>query len=129
MKDPRESASESSDDAQLRELLAPLAQLQPSASGQLYNRAAIAEELQKAIAAERNRKIAWWRRRVSLPWPVAACLLAMALAGPAFSLRSEANKKPAARTAAEVYQNETYLCGIGRLKTESGYILRSQGND
>lgn len=141
MNEPEDSMSSPNDEA-LDEMLGALKRLEPPLEARLANREAVANELQNLLAARCNRSLPWRRRWVSFPAPIAASFLALAAWGalslvlgifvgpvplaPANSSPQRAAERPA---VPEHYQTETYLCGIGRVRTESGYLSRSNGHE
>ncbi len=134
------------EDTELAEAFAQLRRLEPSMSARLANRAMVATALRVADAARERR---WWRRSISVPMPVAASLLALLAITASISAAAwlearqadgpsaaGANENPqnhsatgdsrivARRQAAEApgYSvSETYLCGVGRINSNSRY--------
>jgi hypothetical protein len=148
MSDAEHSLNEP-EDTDLDEAFAQLRRLEPSMSARLANRAAVAAELRAIDAAAMVRERAWWRRSISVPMPVATCMLAvlaitMPMSAVAWLEHRQADAPPAS-VSAEVSQNggasddsrsvnrrqstgtsgfsvtETYLCGVGRISSHSRY--------
>ena len=135
----------------LDEAFLQLRRLGPSADGRKLNRAAVADALQGTATAQKLPAVPWWRKTIAVPVPVAAALVMFAALLPFSSFyRGQTQSQghvetptqppqslPAARGAgalagtsetktkktAAYFENETYLCGIGRLKSESGWII------
>jgi|GEM_PF-1354531 len=134
------------EDTELAEAFAQLRRLEPSMSARLANRAMVATALRVADAARERR---WWRRSISVPMPVAASLLALlaitaSISAAAWLEARQPDESSAAiasdepknrdqnddsrsverRRAARVSgysATETYLCGIGRIQSNSRY--------
>ena len=142
------------DDALLDEALSRLKRLEPPLETRIANRMAVAAELGSLSTVNRQRVLPWWRRSISVPVPVAASLAVLAAFALASSFRpwqerppvyvaapvqpaegaadargekpTIAQRAPDAQAELKYYETETYLCGIGRLKSESGYLSRSK---
>jgi hypothetical protein len=134
----------------LDEAFLRLRRLEPSADGRKLNRAVVADELQQLLV-EKKPRVSWWRRTIAVPVPVAAAALILVALALLSGLRSgqvlrqqhieppiqPAQSLPAARSAGVVagvdeatktksvgyFETETYLCGVGRLKSESGWQI------
>ena len=144
-----DSFSEPIDDPILEEMLASLKRLEPPLESRIANRMAIAAELSSLRMGNRPRYLPWWRRSISIPAPIAACLLVLGayllqarfhggqqrlpvdFAAPMLPVERAADvqavtaKHPSdAHAKLEYFATETYLCGIGRLKSESGYFIK-----
>ena len=151
MNDSHDSPSEPHDDASLEEFLAPLKGLAPSLEARLRNRAAVADEVNRVPGANRQRHSPWWSRSISVPLPLAAALAALVVfavlssrfgiqpSGIAASPNRQAMQTPnlskekaidthtpTALPRVEYYETATYLCGIGRLKTDRGYLIQEE---
>lgn len=128
------------DDAFFQTSLASLRQLEPSQESRLQNRIALANELQRRGAVRTNR-LPWWRRSISVPIPIAAAAVVLLLAATIWTRGRSANSTPqnialhppANATSSPIappsfayFETETYLCGIGRLKSDHGYVIQEQ---
>ena len=132
----------------LDEAFLQLRGLEPSAECRGLNRAVIADTLQRVATAHRLPTVPWWRKTIAVPVPVAAVAVILAAIALFSSLRSGqpqqktqtingAHTLPIARgngvvASADVtkptktagyFETETYLCGIGRLNSESGWQI------
>jgi hypothetical protein len=151
MSDDREFLPEPGDDA-LLEMLSRLQRLEPPLETRIANRMAVAAELASLGVLNRKRHVPWWRRCVSVPVPIAASLAVLAALVLASSFRSWqeqaavqvaaphqpargaadvprqktaiAKRTPDTRTESKYYATETYLCGIGRVNSESHYLVK-----
>jgi len=140
MMDNHDALPESDDDRTLHEALSRLRQLEPPPETRIANRAAVAAALDAWHAARRQHQLPWWRRSIAVPVPVAASVAVVAALALASSFRGGAEQLPpqvgepdkqssiverAPRSRAELkyYETETYLCGIGRVSSESHYSL------
>lgn len=154
MNDDNDLTADSGDDAVLEEMFSQLRRLEPPLEARIANRLAIAAELSGLLQNRQELPRPWWRRSISVPVPIAASLLALVafLLASTFRGRDErapvqvvAPEHPApretettrektalamqsedARPALEYYETETYLCGIGRLNSVSGYFIKEQ---
>lgn len=154
MNDQYDSLPEPDDDAMFEESLSHLKRIEPPLETRIGNRMAIAGELSSMLTTNRRRRLRWWRRSISVPVPVAASLLVVLGAsmlqsvflgrpepspvhmaardhslGHADAPRETMAIAASARDAHPVLEyriSETYVCGIGRLKSESGYFLKEQ---
>lgn len=152
MNDHQDCFPEPSDDPILEELLSHLKRLEPPLETRIANRMAIAAELSTLRTVTRQRQLPWWRRSLSIPVPIAASLVVLAAFVLPSSFRGWQERTPnhvaapvqpvedaadgqgeqaviAKRTsdadaALKYYETGTYLCGIGRLKSESGYFVK-----
>jgi hypothetical protein len=141
MMEPDDFSQEPEQDEVLERLLAPLRQVEPSLHARVRNRMAIADALRRQREIEQKRSRPWWSRRVSIPVPIAAALLiAAGLAlmmsyrgiwttpSARMAAREQAADRgpfvPADRRGIAYHETETYLCGFGRLKSESGYFIQ-----
>ncbi len=152
MNDHQDSFPEPGDDTILEELLSHLKRLEPPLETRIANRMAIAAELSSLRTVNQQRHLTWWRRSFSIPVPIAACLVVLTafvllsrfhgsqkrtptdVTAPVQSVEAAANDKGEQAAIAkhtsdrhavlEYYETETYLCGIGRLKSESGYSIK-----
>ncbi len=134
---------------EVAELLGSLRSLEPSLESRLENRRVIASELARLSQASSPASTAWWKRSVSIPVPVAIAASVVALCGATWlgldsfkglatstemtSQPSSQNldvpkivapareSKPVARPSFEM--TETYLCGVGRISTDTLYTL------
>lgn len=135
-------------DQTIEQILSRLKQLEPPLESRVANREAVAAELARMTEKRRERALPFWRRTVSVPWPVAAAVLAMLVALSLLPLRSSHNVQPVASTPAvdrndpesvqrienkvkpasktptlAYYETTTYMCGIGPLRSEAKYIF------
>jgi hypothetical protein len=132
---------EPSDDAFLTACLATLKQLEPSLASRLQNRLAVANELHKQSGAAATKDLRWWRRSISIPIPIAAASIILLLGATIWSFVRPANSAPQsvatpaplkaansllAEPAVAYFETGTYLCGIGRLKSDYGYFIQEQ---
>jgi hypothetical protein len=147
--------SEAEDDHELREMLLRLKSLSPPLATRLANRAAVVNELSRLVVRGPTRSSPWWRRSIAVPVPIAAGLAALVLASlllPQWAGEPRPSTKKGVRPAEavdefpgnppmhlagaggsrrstpvmEYYETEVYLCGVGRLSSESGYVIREQ---
>lgn len=133
------SPPEPGDDPILDEALSHLKRLQPPLESRIANRMAVATALDELNAVKQQRPLPWWRRSIAVPVPVAASvavLSAIAFAssfrgGPAQLHVSErvsqspiAQRAPRSRAELKFYETETYLCGVGRVSSESHYSFQ-----
>ena len=129
------------DDAFFETSLAALRKLEPSLESRLQNRIALANELQRRCGAPGTNRSPWWRRSISVPIPVAAAAVVLLLAAIIWTRARSANSTPQnvalhppvnatslpiAPPAFAYFETETYLCGIGRLKSDHGYVIQEQ---
>lgn len=132
---------EPSDDAFLTACLATLKQLEPSLASRLQNRLAIANQLHQRQSAIGRKPSVWWRRSISIPIPIAAAAVLLLVRATIWNLIRPANSAPqTAATQAPTkdasspselpaiayFETGTYLCGIGRLKSDYGYFIQEQ---
>ena len=159
MNEPMDHQPDQEADGPLEDLLSPLKWMSPPRESQLANRAAVARELSRLAAVTDARPRWWRRSipvPVPVAAGLAAVLLvslAMSLqtawrslpTGGAPQMRpTEARETdrvgaPArsaiagggggSRPAAGYYETEVYLCGLGRLSSESGYVVRKEQAD
>jgi hypothetical protein len=157
MNDPLDPLPEPGDDSMLGEMFSHLKRLEPPMETRIANRRAVAAELGALVAASEKRHVPWWRRTISIPVPVAACLAVLAALALTSSFRGEkepspvrmaapdqpaeraihapraktevAKHTPDAQPVLEYRATETYLCGIGRVNWESGYFIKEQNHD
>jgi hypothetical protein len=146
------SLPEPNDDSRLEELLAPLKHLEPPLEARIANRQAVSAALCSLQAVNRQSQLPWWRRSVVIPVPLAAALSlvmavalyasfrnwqeqpALVVATPAQPTKAMAaaggNETVVAMPTADAhptwkhYETETYLCGVGRVNSESYYVLK-----
>jgi len=131
------SPPEPNDDPLLAEMLSPLKRLEPSLEARVANRQAVVAALSSLHAV--NRPLPWWRRSISIPVPIAAALVLLLAVALYANLRSHPAKEAVAvnsntaafpkssadtRQAVEYYETETYLCGVGRVSSESYYVVK-----
>jgi hypothetical protein len=146
-----DSFDEREDDADLESLLSPLQRIEPPAAAREEFRAAVAAELDGGVAPQRGP---WWRRTIAVPVPVALGAAVMLLASAAWSVSHRptvdhpaldsqpvvrpagpeiallARAEPAATSPVppspelEYHVTETYLCGVGRVRSVSSYSIR-----
>jgi hypothetical protein len=153
MNHEHDSLPEPGDDPMLDEALSHLKRLEPPLETRIGNRIAVADALSSLRGANRQRRLPWWRRSVSIPVPIAASVLVVLAAFVAQSGLRGGPEQPPAHTVAPVQSAEfvadasrngttgsapnsrpvlkyreaqTYVCGIGRLKSESGYFIKEQ---
>lgn len=154
--DPLEESSDESlrNDPLLVETFSHLRRLEPSLDARLRNRQVVVEELERLQVARRKQVLPWWGRTIAVPVPLAACLVVVAglmlfsffhdrqassgvqIAAPDQPVQRSAHMQSAGAVAAtravdahpvvEYYETETYICGIGRLNSESGYFIREE---
>ncbi len=145
MSDP-ENLDDGREADKIEALLGRVRELEPPLETRLANRTAIAEELVQLQSAEARRLLPWWRRKISVPVPLAiglAASVAIAFAlvrsappksdseGPRFPSR-EIVKAPvpspvhlaAATSEPQYYERSVYLLGVGRINMESGYQIQ-----
>lgn len=130
------------DDQQLAEWLSPLRVIGPSPAAQLVIREAAADEL--ASYATSGPAGPWWQRSVAVPVPIAAAsLVVLALLettvvlqasnAPAVTQSPPPAAEPTKQRSApdhiaslppelEYRERQVYVCGIGRLTSQSGYV-------
>ena len=154
MNHSHDSFSEPDDEPMLKEMLSHLRSLEPPLETRIANRMAIAAEL-SASCSDAKPRLPWWRRSISIPTPVAASLLVLMgialassvrgrigpssiqVAAPAQFVKSSgdvrdkkaevtATHTPHPTVASNYYVAETYLCGIGRVSSESYYFIKEQ---
>jgi hypothetical protein len=143
---------ERDDDAALESLLSPLKRIEPPDAARAEFRAAVAAEL-GSIPPIRTRT-PWWRRTIAVPVPVAvsAAVLLCASIGWSISRSSAVGRgavdspprvtpvapvpslpapwglaelRPVAPSAeVEHFSTQIYVCGVGPVKSTSGYIVR-----
>lgn len=141
-------------DPLLDEMFSHLRRLEPSLDARLRYRLVVVEELERLQAMRRKQALPWWGRTIALPVPLAASLVVVAglmlfsfchdgrarsgvqIAAPIQPVERSAHIPSTGAVAAthavdahpvvEYYETETYLCGIGRLKSESGYLIREE---
>lgn len=139
-----DSSPGSKDDRLLAELLAPLQGIEPPLESRITNRRAISAALSSLSAAAPYVNLPWWRRSISIPMPLAAALV-LAVAALVFSqIRARRHQLPdstnspapiavvpAAKTSAvdappavKHFETETYLCGVGRVSSESYFAIQ-----
>jgi hypothetical protein len=127
------------DEKFLETILARLRPLEPSLESRLKNRLAIANELHHQCGQVAATNLRWWRRSILIPIPIAAtaaCLLIVAMLWsfirpanfPPQTVVKTESAKPANFQAAEpaiaYFETGTYLCGVGRLKSDRGFIIQ-----
>lgn len=144
--------SEPFDEVDVESLLSPLRQIEPLPAARAEFRAAVAAELERGTV---HRHSPWWRRTIAVPVPVALTavllvvvsmaltLLAQRRVGPSGQLPQATSPAPAESVAPntiaakgspfespeiEYYSSETYLCGIGRISSVSGYSIREEAH-
>jgi hypothetical protein len=141
MNDPHDFSIEPEDPA-LERALSGLRSIEPPLAARIQNRTAIAEALSSLTSANRRRRLPWWRRSISVPFPVAACLVLIAALALALRFRSDGEQshaasapsdkdaivtsQPDARPVLVYRETATYLCGIGQLKSTHGYYFKEQ---
>jgi hypothetical protein len=157
MNDLHDSLPEPDDDPTLDEAISLLKRLEPPLETRIANRMAVAAELSSLSGLNRQRHLPWWRRSVSIPVPFAASLVVLAAFSLQLGVRSW-HKQLAKRVTAPVqltegpspsrsykteivrpvrdvhsvlkyYETETYLCGIGRVNSESFYSIKEQDRE
>ena len=145
--------SEPAEDPLVDEAIAYLKRLEPPLETRINNRVVVADELKSLLRASQPR--AWWRRSISIPVPIAAGLAAIVALALSLNFRAGRERLPvvasqpdqrandprdvAAREtqtrcraltafnrSEQYYANETYLCGLGRLRFESGNFSKEQ---
>jgi len=154
MNDSHDLFPEDSDERMLADLLTSVKRVEPSLEARIAVRGALAAELSRLAISNQNRRMPWWQRTISVPWPIAVSAAALLLAVPALQLRAPqaavpstgnavSTDQPAAPSAIaprerpqvavhtpevspefEDYQTQTYLCGIGPLNSSSKSFLR-----
>jgi hypothetical protein len=137
------------DDKQLEEMLAPLIHIEPPLEARIANRQAVSAALHSFHVLNEQRHLPWWCRSISIPVPLAAALtLLMAFSlyssfhnwqQPSVPLIAAPNKASApagSNSAAKLpavanqqpvvthYETEMYLCGVGRVTSESYYAIK-----
>ena len=127
------------DDPLLQDMLSPLKRLEPPLQTRLAARQAVSAALASLSVVNRQRHLPWWRRSISVPVPLAAALVLLLAAALYSNLRSQPpNESIGAHAAAGTfpnsasdihppatfYETETYLCGVGRVSSESYYITK-----
>jgi hypothetical protein len=138
------------DDALFDEAIAFLKRLEPSLESRIRNRVVVAEELKPLVAL--GRPADWWRRSISIPLPLAAAMVAVTAIAISLGVRggspsARVEKQPPSAPvrsaprgvsdaesvarddearAMRYYANETYLCGLGPLRFESGNFRKEQ---
>ena len=144
------------DDGKLEQILSHLKHLEPPLEARIVLRRVVAAELSRAGSASRQGNRAWWRRSISIPVPVAASILLVTVFAIVFTVRggpapgppglaaphlseesvgatgdrvAVAARMPQMRATTKYYAAETYLCGIGRVNSESRYITQEQNHD
>jgi hypothetical protein len=143
---------EPNDESRLEEVLSSLKRLEPPLEARIANRQAVSAALSSMPAASQQRHLPWWRRTVSIPVPLATALgllvavatyssirnwqqrSAVHVAAPALSVdktatahgNSTAIVQPmaTAQSSLKFYGTETYLCGVGRVSSESYYVIK-----
>ena len=154
MNETDNSRPEPGEDRRLVEILSPLKSLEPPLAAQIANRQAVSAALSALLAANQQRQLPWWRRSISVPVPLAVALAVLLAAtllssfrnwrepaeppvvvqgqpatGPAVARKSAAATfQPVAhvRPTWSHYETETYLCGVGRVNSETYYVLKEQ---
>ena len=144
--------SEPAEDPAVDEAIAYLKRLEPPLETRINNRVVVADELKSLLGA--GQPCAWWRRSISIPVPIAAGLAAVVALALSLNFRGGPERSPVAVTqsdqraqdpsghAPETPQivvpahspqrvrqyraTETYLCGVGRLRFESGIFSKEQ---
>jgi hypothetical protein len=128
------------DDKQLEEMLAPLIRIEPPPEARIANRQAVSAALHSFHVLNEQRHLPWWRRSIAIPTPLAAALvLLMAISFyssfrnwqkssvPLIGASNSAAQLPAVahqQPVVEHYETETYLCGVGRINSESYYAIK-----
>jgi hypothetical protein len=158
MNEHDDSGDDPRDDAIFEEAFSHLKRIEPPLETRIGNRMAVAAELGSLAAANRQHRSPWLRRSISIPVPIAAGLLAV-LAGLVLQLGIRGGREPSrmpiaaqdqpvehaagvlrekapiatspsdSRPVLEFRETETYLCGVGRLSTVSGYFIRNKTDD
>jgi hypothetical protein len=150
MTDHHNSPPEPGDDPVLDEAFSHLKRLEPPLETRIANRVAVATALGALDTLRRQRPLPWWRRSISVPIPIAASLAALVAFVLVSGIRdwqerpmhADAPKQVAksdaglrdkqssiskhtqnARAELKYYETETYLCGIGRVSSESHYFI------
>ena len=154
MNDSSDSLSDDGDDRSLEEFLSHVKRVEPPLESRVEIRTAVAVELCRLATGNRSRPLAWWRRTVAVPVPLALSLAALLLTTSVLQWNSRRGSVPpsvdaasAARRAGRVgdmphehapvarhalnlppaveyYETETYLCGIGRLSSQTMYLIK-----
>ena len=130
---------EPNDDPLLAEVLSHLKRLEPPLETRIANRQAVSVALSSFHAVNRERHLPWWRRSISIPVPIAVALVLLLAVALYANLRSQPAKEAIAvnsntatlpkstadtRQAVKYYETETYLCGVGRVSSESYYVVK-----
>jgi len=149
-----DSSPEPNDDRLLEKMLFPLKRLEPPLEARIANRQAVAAALSSPSAVNQQRHLPWWHRSVSIPVPFAAALVLLMAAtfcasfrnwqqpsAPLVAAPGQAAKNtataggnrvvlgqpvPNAYLTSKNYETETYLCGVGRVSSESYYVIKGQ---
>lgn len=134
-------------DGEIARRLREFRDLSPPAAAQRANRDAVARELSRLRVLPDERTLPWWRRRVAIPLPLVALaavfVIAVSVWTSVASMRrvpeavagapsrgtgaraasgiTEEASLPTARPVLEYYEVDTYLCGVGTIRSESGY--------
>lgn len=154
MNDPNDYAIEPDDDPALERAFAGLRSIEPPLAARIENRIAVAKALSLSMSANRQRRLPWWRRSISVPVPIAACFLLICALAVASRFRGDDERSPLpmaeheqrpqsvhetygetatvapgepdARPVLVYRETATYLCGIGQLKSTRGYFFKEQ---
>lgn len=94
MNEPLDALPEPGDDPEFDELIAPLKRLEPPLETRVANRVAVAAELRALGNANRQRRLPWWRRSISIPLPIAASVALLAAFALPSSFRGWQNRPP-----------------------------------
>ncbi len=94
MNDPSDCRIEPDDDPALEVVLSPLRAIEPPLAARIKNRLAVAEALGSFTNVGRRPGLPWWRRTVSVPLPVAACLLLICALGVSSRFRGDDGTSP-----------------------------------
>jgi len=147
-----DSPPEPAEDPLVDEAIAYLKRLEPPLETRINNRVVVADELKSLLRASQPR--AWWRRSISIPVPIAAALAAIVALALSLDFRASREQLPIVATQPDQRANdpsghapetpkivapahspqrvrqyhatETYLCGLGRLRFESGTFSKEQ---